>query len=136
MKAIKPIITSGKRKKAVARAVVKQGEGIVRINQRLIEHIEPAMLRMKLLEPLLIAGEKARQVDIEVRLQGGGVVSGAEAARLAIARGLVAAFNDKNLEKQMLEYDRHLLVADVRQKEARKPNRHGKARAKRQKSYR
>ena len=34
------------------------------------------------------------------------------------------------------EYDRHLLVADVRRKETRKPNRQGKARSKRQKSYR
>jgi len=42
---------------------------------------------------------------------------------------------DKKLKKQLLSYDRHLLVADVRRKEQRKPN-DSKARKARQKSYR
>jgi ribosomal protein S9 len=53
---------------------------------------------------------------------------------LAIARALVE--KDKKLKEVFLDYDRQLLVADVRQKESAKPNSHGKARAKRQKSYR
>ena len=133
---MKPVVTSGKRKKAIARAVTKEGAGNVRINQLPIEHVEPAMLRMKLQEPIILAGEKIKKLDIDVKVKGGGVVSGTEAARLAIAKGIVAMTKSKDIEKTFLEYDRHLLVADVRQKEVRKPNRHGKARAKRQKSYR
>ena len=133
---MKPIVTSGKRKKATARAVIKDGTGIVRINQVLIQHVEPHMLRMKLEEPILLSGTKTAKVDIDVKVHGGGIVSGTEAARLAIAKAIIASTKDKELEKVFLDYDRHLLVADVRQKEVRKPNRHGKARAKRQKSYR
>ncbi|MEM4366460.1 MAG: 30S ribosomal protein S9, partial [Candidatus Woesearchaeota archaeon] len=43
---------------------------------------------------------------------------------------------DKSLQQAFLSYDRALLVSDIRKKEERKPNRHGKARAKVQKSYR
>ena len=76
----------------------------------------------------------AKNVNINVRVSGGGYNAQAEAARLAIARALVQ--HSKKLEKVFLNYDRHLIVADIRRKETHKPNRHGKARAKRQKSYR
>ena len=89
---------------------------------------------MKLKEPLIIAGEVASTVDIFVRVSGGGATSQAEAARLAIAR-VLAKYN-KKLEKHFLAYDRHLLVADIRRKESKKPNCQGSARSKRQKSYR
>ena len=82
----------------------------------------------------MLAGDLANGVDIHVSVNGGGFNAQAEAARLAIARALVK--HSKKLEKVFLTYDRHLLVADVRRKETRKPNTHGKARAKRQKSYR
>ena len=133
---MKPVVTSGKRKSAIARAVVKTGNGRVRVNKILLTAVEPVMVKMKLQEPLTLAGPQASKVDIDVNVRGGGVMNRADAARLAIARGLVTALKDKKLEKVFLEYDRHLLIADVRQKEESKPNRHGKARAKRQKSYR
>ena len=60
--------------------------------------------------------------------------SQAEAAALAIARAF--AQHDKKLEKVFLDFDRQLLVADVRRREKTKPNCQGKARSKRQKSYR
>ena len=44
--------------------------------------------------------------------------------------------SNKKLAKTFLVYDRNLLVADVRQREPRKPNTSGKARSKKQKSYR
>jgi len=124
----------GTRKTAVARATLKEGKGKVRINNVLIDAYGPDMQRMKVLEPVLIAGDTAKKVDIRVTVTGGGFNAQAEAARVAIARVLVAF--EKKLEKQFQVYDRHLLVADVRRKETHKPNRHGKARAKRQKSYR
>ncbi len=85
------------------------------------------------MEPLLLAEKTANDVDINVVTEGGGVAGQTEAARLAIARAL--AQYDKKLEKVFLSYDRHLLVADIRRKETRKPN-DSKARAARQKSYR
>ncbi|MFQ5475232.1 MAG: 30S ribosomal protein S9, partial [Candidatus Nanoarchaeia archaeon] len=93
----------------------------------------PQMLRMKLMEPLVLAGDKAKEVNINVRTHGGGMTGQADAARLAIARAL--AEYHKKLKDVFLDYDRTLLVADSRRKETCKPN-DSKARAKRQKSYR
>jgi small subunit ribosomal protein S9 len=131
---MKPIHISGKRKSAVARATLTEGSGRVRVNRTLIEVYEPKVARMKLREPLLLAGDVVNKVDIDVDVNGGGPTSQAEAARLAMARVLAAY--DKKLEDVFLKYDRHLMVADVRRKETHKPNRHGKARSKTQKSYR
>ncbi|MBW2966188.1 30S ribosomal protein S9 [Candidatus Woesearchaeota archaeon] len=131
---VKIIHCAGKRKRAIARVTLSPGKGIVRINNQLIDNYEPKLARLKIREPLILAGDNAKGVDITVRVGGGGYNTQAEAVRLAIARALVR--HSKKLEKVFLNYDRHLLVADVRRKEPRKPNRHGKARAKRQKSYR
>ena len=131
---MKKVVTSGKRKTALAKATLQPGVGMVRINGHLLEGYEPKLYKLKLQEPLIIAGDISSGVNINVTVEGGGIVSQTEACRLAIARALVAV--DKKLQKQFLEYDRTLLVADVRRKETHKPNCHGKARAKRQKSYR
>ncbi|MFC1727879.1 30S ribosomal protein S9 [Nanoarchaeota archaeon] len=130
----KPIHISGTRKKAKARATLKEGKGMIRVNKKPIDQCGPEILRLKIKEPLILAGDVASKVDIEVNTFGGGVMSQAEAARLAIARVLVA-YSTK-LKKIFLSYDRNLLVADVRQRESRKPNTGGKARGKIQKSYR
>jgi small subunit ribosomal protein S9 len=132
----KIVQTSGKRKKAIAHATVRAGKGLVRINNKLLAHIGPKMIQLRLQEPLFIADKLAHEVDISVRVHGGGVSSQADAARLAIARGLLAYSGSSTLKQSYLDYDRQLVVADVRQKEKVKPNSHGKARAKRQKSYR
>ena len=132
---MKVINSSGKRKRASARATLKPGKGNVMVNNKPLSIYQPKMNRLKIQEPLLIAKSLgSKDVDIYVTIKGGGYNSQTEAARLAIARALLQF--DKKLEKPFLEYDRHLLVADVRRKEASKPNRQGKARSKRQKSYR
>jgi len=133
---MKNIHTSGKRKSAIARAVVKQGTGIVRLNSVPIDLVEPRMSRLKLMEPLILAGDVAGKVDISVSVIGGGISSQAEASRLAIAKALVNFTKNDKLREVFLNYDRNLLVADVRRKEPSKPNRHGQARSKVQKSYR
>lgn len=125
---------SGTRKKAVARATLRAGTGRVRINNMLLDFIEPRLSRLKIQEALQIAGEAAKNVDIDVNVFGGGTNGQAEASRVAICRTLVDF--DKKLQKVFMEYDRQLLVADVRQKEPRKPNTAGNARSKVQKSYR
>ncbi len=129
----KIIQTTGKRKSALARATLLPGKGIVRINKQLLNTIQPELLRSRIMEPLLLSEDSWPKVDIDVRTSGGGVQGQIEAARLAIARALVE-FN-KKLKKTFLDYDRHLLIADVRYRETRKPN-DSRARAARQKSYR
>ena len=132
----KVIHTSGKRKSAIARATIRPGNGIVRVNRKLIDNYEPKLSRQLIREPLLLAGDVMNKVNVSVKVMGGGSVSQATASRLAIARGLVQWSKSDKLEKVFAGYDRGLLVADVRRKESSKPNAHGKARAKRQKSYR
>ncbi|MEK6828334.1 MAG: 30S ribosomal protein S9, partial [Nanoarchaeota archaeon] len=83
---MKKIHASGKRKTAIARATLKQGNGLIRINNILIDFIEPKISRLKLREPLILAGDVADKVDIDVSVAGGGTTSQAEASRLAIAK--------------------------------------------------
>lgn len=130
---MKPIHASGKRKCSIARATLQEGKGLVRVNHLMLNHYSTQPMRLKIMEPLLLADKVANNVDINVVVNGGGQAGQTEAARLAVARAL--AQHDKKLEKVFLAYDRHLLVADIRRKETRKPN-DSKARAARQKSYR
>ena len=127
--------TSGKRKTAVARAAVMKGTGKVRINRVPLEVYSSELARAKITEPLFIAGKAADKLDIKVNVQGGGIMGQADAARTAIARGIIEYTGDEELKEKYLAYDRTLLVNDTRVKESKKPMGRG-ARAKRQKSYR
>ncbi|MFH1210378.1 MAG: 30S ribosomal protein S9 [archaeon] len=131
----KVINTSGKRKHAVARATLKPGKGLVRINSMLLDNYNPALARYRIQEALQLAGDVAKKVNISVNVFGGGWQAQSEAARLAIARSLVEFTGSKELKKTYLDYDKHLLIADVRSNEPNNPN-DSKPRRKRQKSYR
>ena len=131
----KVVNTSGKRKTAVARATVKKGNGLIRINKRPVEIYEPEIARWKILEPITIAEKYMDKINIDVNVRGGGFVSQANAVRTAIARGLVEFTGDPSLKLAFLDHDRSLLVNDPRRKEPKKPLGRG-ARKKRQKSYR
>ena len=133
---MKPVHVSGKRKSAIARATASEGTGKVTINKLSLDLVSPALSRERMTEPIILAGDLMAKVDVSVTVNGGGIASQADAARLAIAKALVAFTKNKKLEQTYLDYDRLLLVADVRRKEVHKPNNHGKARAKKQKSYR
>lgn len=135
MRIVKIINTSGKRKTAIARAVVKKGEGRIKINNIPVEIYSPELARTKIMEPLQLAGEKVKNVDIDIQVQGGGIMGQASASRTAIAKGLVQFFEDDELEMLFRQYDRSLLVSDTRRKLPKKPMGRG-ARKKRQKSYR
>ena len=126
---------SGKRKSAVARAVAKKGTGLIRINGTRLDAYEPELARERIREPIILAGDLAKDINISINVFGGGWQGQTEAIRLVVAKGLVAFTGNKKLKRDYLDYDRQLLVADVRRKETRKPN-DSKARAKRQKSYR
>ena len=131
----KVVNTSGKRKTAIARATVQKGTGLIRINKKPVEIYEPEIARWKILEPIQIADNYIKSVDIDVNVKGGGFMSHASAVRTAIAKGLVDYTNDPSLKLAYLDHDRSLLVSDSRRKEPKKPLGRG-ARKKRQKSYR
>ncbi len=131
----KVVNTSGKRKTAIARASVKKGKGLVRINKKPVELYEPEIARWKLLEPLNIAKDHIGKINIDVTVQGGGFISQANAARTAIAKGILEFTGDPSLKIAFLDYDRSLLVSDSRRSEPKKPLGRG-ARKKKQKSYR
>jgi small subunit ribosomal protein S9 len=131
----KVVNTSGKRKTAIARASVQKGTGLVRINKKPVELYEPELARWKILEPINIAKNHIKDVNIDVNVKGGGFMSQASAARTAIAKGLVEFTGDPSLKIAFLDHDRSLLVSDSRRKEPKKPLGRG-ARKRRQKSYR
>ncbi|MEK6913751.1 MAG: 30S ribosomal protein S9 [Nanoarchaeota archaeon] len=133
---INKIISSGKRKRAVARAVFEEGTGNVSINKKgykLLHFFD----KLKIEEPLRIAEKVLGKLNfnVAINVKGGGEKGQIEASRVALSKGIVAFSKSDELEKAYLEYDRNLLVADVRRKETRKPGA-GKARSRRQKSYR
>ncbi len=111
----------GKRRRAVARAVARKGSGKVRLNKIPLEAYEPELAKMIISEPIVLAGDAAKKVDIDVNVKGGGVFGQADAARQAIAKILVQL--DRKLRETFLSYDRNLLIADPRRTEPHKPSR-------------
>ena len=132
----KIIIVSGKRKSAVARAVLKEGSGKVTFNKKPYEILN-IFDRLKMEEPLKISENILGKLDFDVAInvRGGGHKGQIDAARLSLARAILKFTGNEKLERAFLEYDRNLLIADVRRKEAYKPG-DSKARKKRQSSKR
>ncbi len=135
MKAPPIVLATGKRKSAVARATVRKGAGLVRVNDRPLELVEPEVVRQKIQEPLLMVGDRTKGLDIRVEVHGGGIVGQASAARTAVARGLLGWLKDPELRETFKHYDRSLIVNDPRRKLPKRPGGRG-ARKRRQKSYR
>jgi len=132
----KLIYSSGKRKTAIAKAIIKDGTGKIYFNKKDYSTLQ-MFNKLKLEEPIRIAKEVFGNLnfDVNINVHGGGEKGQIEAARLALAKAMVKFSNSEKLKEAFLKYDRNLLVADVRRKEARKPG-DSKARAKRQTSYR
>ena len=133
----------GRKKNATAVAFTKRGKGLIKVNGKPLELLEPSVLRLKVYEPILILGkERFAGVDIRVRVKGGGYAAQMYAIRQAIAKSLVS-FNQKYVDEASKNeikailgaYDRSLLVADPRRMEPKKFGGKG-ARARNQKSYR
>jgi small subunit ribosomal protein S16e len=83
--------TFGKKKNSMAVATCTSGSGTIRVNGKPLGLVEPESLRVKVVEPLLILGkEKFADLDIRIRVNGGGYVSQVYAIRLALCRALVA----------------------------------------------
>jgi len=131
----KGITAKAKKKTAIARAVIRKGSGIVKVNNRNIETIQPTLIYDFLREPLDLASDVSKDVDIWVNVRGGGFMGQAVAARAAIAKSILEMRPNEKLKKKFLAYDRMLLVDDSRRVESKKPL-GPKARKKKQKSKR
>ena len=133
---MKKIITSGKRKTAIARAVLIEGSGKISINKKDYKTLQMFDM-LKIQEPLKLAENVLGKInfDVAIDVSGGGEKGQIEAARLALARAIVEFSKSKELIETFLNYDRNLLIADVRRKEMYKPG-DSKARKKRQSSKR
>lgn len=79
----------GRRKAAIARVIVKEGNGNITINHRELDKYFPSPILQYIVKQPLNTLEAAEKYDIKVNLDGGGYKGQAEALRLAIARALV-----------------------------------------------
>jgi small subunit ribosomal protein S9 len=123
----KNIQTVGTRKRSIARATIKEGKGVVRINSKLLHLVEPEHVKLRIQEPLMIADEidpeLVKGVDIVVNVRGGGIWGQADAARTAISNALIDWSKNKSLREAYLDYDRSMVISDARRTEPHKPSR-------------
>jgi small subunit ribosomal protein S9 len=107
---------TGKRKSAIARVILKPGEGTYTINGRHLDEYFPRVRLQRMAnQPLEAAGYQTR-MDVVARIHGGGVSAQANALRHGIARALVEA--DPALRAELKR--RGYLTRDPRQKERKK----------------
>ena len=107
----------GRRKAAVARVIVKEGNGAITINKRPLEVYFPSSILQYIVKQPLNTPEVAEKYDIQVNLDGGGYKGQAEALRLAIARALVKI----NPEDKSALRAEGFMTRDPRQVERKKP---------------
>ncbi len=79
----------GRRKAAIARVIVKEGNGEITINHRPLDVYFPSSILQYIVKQPLSKLDVVEKYDIKVNLDGGGYKGQAEALRLAIARALV-----------------------------------------------
>jgi len=125
----------GKRKESIARASIRKGKGVIRVNSQLLSALDNKYAQEIISEPLRLAPEIASQVDISLNVIGGGQMGQAQACRVAIAHALIGFSGGDELKGKMIAYDRSLLAEDSRRVEPKK-YKGPKARARFQKSYR
>ncbi len=133
---IEKIIASGKRKRAVARAILVKGSGKIIINNKDYTTLN-LFDKLSIQEVVKITEKVLGKIDFDatITVKGGGDKGQIEAARLALSKAIVKFSDSEELSKTFLAFDRNLLVADVRRKEVYKPG-DSKARSKRQSSKR
>jgi small subunit ribosomal protein S9 len=107
----------GRRKAAVARVIVKEGNGNIVINKRPLEVYFPSSILQYIVKQPLLTLEVSEKYDIQVNLNGGGYTGQAEALRLAIARALVKI----NPEDKSVLRKNGFMTRDPRSVERKKP---------------
>ncbi|KAJ9456139.1 40S ribosomal protein S16 [Diplonema papillatum] len=142
-KQVQKVQTYGKKKHAIAVVTCSAGKGMIRVNGMPLNNVQPVGLRLKLQEPLLLAGvRRFTGVDMRIRVRGGGHTSQIFAIRQSMAKAIVA-YHQKYIDEPTkmeiksayLSFDRTLLIADPRRAEAKKFGGSG-ARSRYAKSYR
>jgi len=130
------IVVTGKRKTAIAKATITEGNGDITLNKKPLSSL-PNLQQLEINEPLVIAKDVLGnfKFDIAIKVTGGGTASQIEAARLSIAKSIVKYTNNEDVKRAFLAYDKNLLIADTRRKEACKPG-DSKASSMRQTSFR
>ena len=130
------LVVTGKRKTAIAKATIVEGNGTITFNKKPIASL-PYLQQLEISEPLVIAKDILSNLpfNIALNVKGGGTASQVEAGRLAIAKSIIKFTKNEELKRAFLAYDRNMLVADTRRKEAYKPG-DSKARSMRQTSFR
>ncbi len=109
-------LATGKRKTAIARVILLPGSGKVEINKRALEEFFPRPLHQTTaMQPLVITGYEGN-VDVRVRVHGGGISGQAGAVRHGIARALTEI--DPELRGELKR--RGFLTRDARAKERKK----------------
>ncbi|MGH9306423.1 MAG: 30S ribosomal protein S9 [Acidimicrobiales bacterium] len=113
----KPLIQStGRRKRAVARVRLREGQGTITINKRSIDDYFPSATQRTLATEPLRLTEKADVYDVDATLDGGGVSGQAGALRLGIARALVELDPESRAGLKAAGF----LTRDAREKESKK----------------
>ncbi|MCD4728939.1 MAG: 30S ribosomal protein S9 [Pirellulales bacterium] len=110
------ILGTGRRKSSVARVRIRPGEGTIRINDRELEsYFTNTRQRNSVLAPLEQTGKRT-EVDVLIRVGGGGITGQADACKLGISRAL------KKFDEQLADglRDSGLLTRDGRMKERKK----------------
>ena len=83
----------GRKKNATAVAHVTTGTGFIKVNGKPIQLLEPASLRLKVYEPIFLLGaNKFKDLNMRVRVSGGGSCSQVMAIRQAISKSLIAFY--------------------------------------------
>jgi len=118
-KAVKVVLTVGKRKRALARAKFEPGKGVIKINKTPLNLMGNEIARMKISEPLMLVGDEWKRFDISLSVNGGGIMGQADAARQAVAKGLSQLLGAET-KKKFMDYDKYMLVADSRRTEPHK----------------
>ena len=109
-------LATGKRKTSIARVTLRPGSGKIEINKRALEEFFPRPLHQTTVRlPLTITGYE-KNVDVHVRVHGGGISGQAGAVRHGIARALTEV--DPELRGELKR--RGFLTRDARAKERRK----------------
>lgn len=112
---------TGRRKTAVARVRIRQGEGVIVVNDRPFEQYFVNERDRNSVNAPIKATEQEGKVDVTITVRGGGPTGQAEAAMLGVARAL----KEFNSELEATLRERHLLTRDSRKKERKKYGLHG-----------
>ena len=91
MSQVKQVQCFGRKRNAVAVALARQGKGHVRLNGQPLTLVEPSIMRIKTMEPLLLLKREIyADMDVRIRVKGGGQSAQVYAVRQALAKAIVA----------------------------------------------